>query len=86
MRRKQAFLDRYEAVGIRPKARVSVRILGSTFSPVKANATADKNGIADINITIPEFTKGRGAILVRAEVDKEVAELRRIIQPAKLKK
>jgi hypothetical protein len=68
------------------KARVSVRILGSTFSPVKANATADKNGIAEINITIPEFTKGRGAILLRAEVDKEVAELRRIIQPAKLKK
>ena len=68
------------------KARVSVRILGSTFSPVKASATTDRDGFADINISIPEFTKGRGAILVRAEVDKEVAELRRIIQPAKLKK
>lgn len=65
------------------KARVSVRILGSTFRPVKASAATDKDGVAEVEVVVPEFNRGRAAMLVRAEADKEFAELRRIIQPAK---
>ena len=65
------------------KARVSVRILGSTFRPIRASATTGKDGVAEIDVSIPEFYSGRAAMLVRAESEKEAAELRRVIQPAR---
>ena len=64
------------------KARVSVRILGSTFRPLKASGTTGKDGIAEVTLIVPQFNTGRAAMLVRAESEKEVAELRRVIQPA----
>lgn len=65
------------------KARVAVRILGSTFRPVKAFAITDKDGVAEVTISIPEFKSGRGELVMQAEWEKEVAELRRVIQPTK---
>jgi hypothetical protein len=65
------------------KARVIVRVLGSTFRPTKATATTDKDGVAELVIAIPEFKTGRAALLVRAEFELEVAELRRVIEPNK---
>lgn len=64
------------------KARVSVRILGSTFRPIKASGITGKDGIAEVTLLVPQFNTGRAAMLVRAESEKEVAELRRVIQPA----
>jgi len=64
------------------KARVSVRILGSTFRPIKASGITGKDGIAEVTFLVPQFNTGRAAMLVRAESEKEVAELRRVIQPA----
>jgi hypothetical protein len=64
------------------KARVSVRILGSTFRPMKASGITGKDGIAEVTVLVPQFNTGRAAMLVRAELEKEVAELRRVIQPA----
>lgn len=65
------------------KARVIARVLGSAFRPVKAFATTNKDGIAEITIAIPEFKTGRAAMLVRAEADNEFAELRRVIEPGR---
>ncbi len=70
--------DRYSVA----KARVSLKILGSSFRPESAMVTADEDGVALIFAQLPRFTNGRAAILVRAEIDGETAELRRIILPA----
>ena len=61
------------------KAQVMVKLLGSSFRPVIFHASTDTNGIANVDIQIPEFTTGRGAVLVRAIHDGEQVELRRII-------
>jgi len=70
--------DRYSVA----KARVSLKILGSSFRPESAMVTSDQDGVALIFAQLPRFTNGRAAILVRAETDGESAELRRIILPA----
>ena len=70
--------DRYSVA----KARVSLKILGSSFRPESTMVTSDQDGVALIFAQLPRFTNGRAAILVRAETDGETAELRRIILPA----
>jgi hypothetical protein len=69
---------------IRPaaKANITVKILGSSFQPSSTYSTADSYGHASISVTLPNFKTGRGALLIRAESDGDVAELRRIIHPA----
>jgi len=64
------------------KARVTLKVLGSSFRPESTMATSDKDGVALIFAQLPRFTGGRAAILVRAEANGETAELRRIILPA----
>ena len=64
------------------KANISVKVLGSTFQPSSTYSTTDSAGRSAISVTLPVFKTGRAAILIRAEADGEVAELRRIIQPA----
>lgn len=64
------------------KANISVKVLGSTFQPSSTYSTTDSAGRSAISVTLPAFKTGRAAILIRAEADGEVAELRRIIQPA----
>ena len=63
------------------KARVTLKVLGSSFRPESTIATSDKDGVALLFAQLPRFTAGRAAILVRAEADGETAELRRIILP-----
>jgi len=64
------------------KANITMKVLGSTFQPSSTYSTTDSAGRSAISVTLPTFKTGRAAILIRAEADGEVAELRRIIQPA----
>lgn len=60
-------------------AQIMVKILGSSFRPLIFHAKTDKNGIAKVNLQVPNFTEGRAAFLVRAIADGEEVELRRTI-------
>ena len=64
------------------KARVTLKVLGSSFRPESTMATSDQDGVALMFAQLPRFNTGRAAILVRAEADGETAELRRIILPS----
>lgn len=63
------------------KARLVVKVLGSTFRPTSTMATTNRHGIATIPILLPSFKTGRAAVLIQARIDGETAELRRIILP-----
>lgn len=60
-------------------AQIMVKILGSSFRPLIFHAKTDKNGIAKVNLQVPNFDEGRAAFLVRAIADGEEVELRRTI-------
>ncbi|HEV8588195.1 MAG TPA: hypothetical protein VGQ72_04930 [Pyrinomonadaceae bacterium] len=64
------------------RANITVKVLGSMFQPSSTYSTTDSAGRSAISITLPTFESGRGAVLIRADADGEVAELRRIIHPA----
>jgi hypothetical protein len=61
-------------------APVGVKILGTTFRPVILSTRTDRDGLATIKVSLPDFSTGRAAILIRAAVNGETVELRRIIQ------
>ncbi|MDX6712610.1 MAG: hypothetical protein QOH96_3626 [Blastocatellia bacterium] len=61
---------------------VGVKILGTSFRPMILSSKTDKEGIASIAVVLPHFTSGRAAILIRAAVDGETIELRRMIHHA----
>ena len=63
-------------------AAVSIKILGTTFRPLIYTLKTESDGVATVATEIPEFSSGRAAVLVRAVVKDEAAELRRIIHPA----
>lgn len=63
-------------------ASLSVKILGTTFRPKIYSAKTGRDGTAEVSIDIPSFSSGRAAILVRAAVDGDSKELRRVINPA----
>jgi len=65
-----------------PSAPVSIKILGTTFRPLIYSVKTESDGVATVSTQIPEFTSGRAAVLVRAVVKDQAAELRRIIHPA----
>jgi len=58
-------------------AQIMVKILGSSFRPVIFHAATDINGLANVNLQLPNFKSGRAAFLVRAISDGEEIELRR---------
>ncbi len=60
-------------------AQVMVKILGSSFRPLIFHASTDENGLAKINLQLPNFTSGRAALLARAVSGGEEVELRRAI-------
>lgn len=60
-------------------AQVMVKILGSSFRPLIFHAATDENGLAKVNLQLPNFNSGRAALLVRAVSDGEEVELRRAI-------
>ena len=64
-------------------AAVSIKILGTTFRPLIYSLKTESDGVATVATQIPEFTSGRAAVLVRAVVKDQAAELRRIIHPVK---
>jgi hypothetical protein len=66
-----------------PGVSVSIKILGTTFRPLIYSLKTESDGVASVATQIPEFTSGRAAVLVRAVVKDQAAELRRIIHPAR---
>jgi hypothetical protein len=60
-------------------AQVMVKILGSSFRPLIFHASTDENGLAKVNLRLPNFNSGRAALLARAVSDGEEVELRRAI-------
>jgi hypothetical protein len=66
-----------------PGLPVSVKILGTAFRPQIYSVKTERNGVAVISATLPTFTSGRAAILVRVELKGETIEARRVILPAK---
>jgi hypothetical protein len=60
-------------------AQVMVKILGSSFRPLIFHASTDDNGLAQVNLQLPNFNSGRAALLVRAIHAGEEVELRRSI-------
>jgi hypothetical protein len=62
-------------------APVTVKVLGTTFRPLICTAMTDRDGIAIVFTTLPRFTSGRAAILIRTVVGSQDAEMRRIILP-----
>ena len=61
--------------------RLVLKTLGTAFATNTVDSTTDERGMAAISLSLPEFRKGRGAILVQAEDNGITAELRRIILP-----
>jgi hypothetical protein len=70
-----------EGRGPAARASITLKTLGSSFQSASTFSTTDSTGRSSISVVLPAFKAGRGAILIRAEADGEVAELRRIIQP-----
>jgi hypothetical protein len=65
-----------------PGIPLSVKILGTAFRPQIYSVKTERGGLATITATMPSFTSGRAAILIRAAVKGETLELRRVIHPA----
>jgi len=66
-----------------PDAKVTVKTLGTNFSSQATYATTDARGAVVVLISLPDFKTGRAAVLIRAEANGEVAELRKIVLPSK---
>jgi hypothetical protein len=59
-----------------------VKILGTAFRPQLYSVKTERGGLATVTATMPTFTSGRAAVLVRAVVKGETVEVRRVIHPA----
>src|SRR6185295_6377185 len=66
-----------------PGVPVSVKILGTAFRPQIYSIKTERDGVASVNATMPRFSSGRAAVLIRAVVKEETIEARRVIHPAK---
>jgi len=62
---------------------ISLKVLGTTFRPQIYSTKTQRNGMATIDVQIPQFTSGRAAILVRAVAHGQSTEIRRIVQTGK---
>jgi hypothetical protein len=65
-----------------PNIPLSVKVLGTAFRPQIYSVKTERGGVATVTATMPNFTSGRAAVLVRAVVKGETVEVRRVIQPA----
>jgi hypothetical protein len=65
-----------------PGIPLSVKILGTAFRPQLYSVKTERGGLATVTATMPTFTSGRAAVLVRAVVKGETVEVRRVIHPA----
>lgn len=66
----------FAAVG----AQVMVKVIGSAFRPLIFHSKTDVNGVANVHLQMPQFKSGRAVILIKAAVDGEEAEFRRVIK------
>lgn len=64
-------------------ASVMIKIIGSEFRPLIFHSKADSNGVAAVMLKVPKFRSGRAAILIRATIEGEETELRRVIRQEK---
>ena len=60
-------------------AKILVKILGSNIRPQIFHSITDQNGLARMDLEVPEFSGGRAAFMVRAAVGGDEVELRRAI-------
>ena len=60
-------------------AKILVKILGSNIRPQIFHSITDQNGLARMDLEVPEFSGGRAAFLVRAAIGGDEVELRRSI-------
>lgn len=60
---------------------LSVKILGTSFRPQLYSVKTERGGLASVLATMPTFTSGRAAVLVRAVVKGDTIEVRRVIHP-----
>lgn len=60
-------------------AHILIKILGSAFRPIIFHGKTNETGIAQIDLKLPNFKKGRAAILIKAMCDGEEVEIRRTI-------
>lgn len=65
-----------------PNIPLSVKILGTAFRPQIYSVKTERGGVATVTATMPNFSSGRAAVLVRAVVKGETIEVRRVIHPA----
>jgi hypothetical protein len=61
---------------------LSVKILGTVFRPQIYSVKTQTDGIAVVPATMPSFSSGRAAVLVRAVVKGKLIEVRRVIHPS----
>lgn len=69
--------ERFALVG----ANIMIKVLGTSFRPLIFHTKTDSNGVAIVNLQLPQFSRGRAAVLLKAISNGEEAELRRIIHP-----
>ena len=67
-----------ERIGM-PGVPLTVKVLGTDFRPLILTSKSGIDGVAQVQVWLPRFTKGRAAVLIRAAADGHTAELRRII-------
>ena len=63
-------------------AEILVKIIGSNFRPQIFHSVTDQNGLAQLDVELPNFVGGRAAFLVRASNGGDEIELRRSILQA----
>ncbi len=61
---------------------VSFKILGTGFRPRIFSVKTARDGVGIVTGEIPHFNSGRAAIVIRAVLDDQSAEVRRVIHPA----
>lgn len=77
----QIMVCRGTARKVVPNAQIMIKVLGSSFRPVIFHAKTDANGLANVHLQLPQFRAGRAALLVRAMIDGDEIELRRVVTP-----
>lgn len=60
---------------------VMIKILGSNFRPLIFHTKTDSNGVAVVHLQVPQFSRGRAAVLFKAMSNGDESEIRRVIQP-----
>lgn len=74
------YVCRVDARNYPVEANVMVKIIGSAFRPLVFHSKADRTGVAKVDLQMPQFSRGRAVLLVKAMSGGDEAELRRVIK------